>query len=50
MDIPKIIGWGVVIVIGYHILQAIMPLFITGLVGLTLWYCYLKYLESQRRK
>jgi hypothetical protein len=48
MSLPKVIGWGVVILIGYHILSAIMSQFIWGLVGLALWYCYLKYQESQR--
>ena len=50
MDLPKVIGWGVVVLIGYHVLKAIMPMFFWGLVGLTAWYCYLKYLELNRRK
>jgi hypothetical protein len=50
MDLPKVIGWGVVALIGYYVMQAIMPVFLWGLVGLTLWYCYLQYEEHNRRK
>ena len=50
MDLPKVIGGGVVVLIGYHVLQAIMPMFLWGLFGLIGWYCYLKYLELNRRK
>lgn len=48
MELQKVIGWGVLILIGYHVLKAIMPMFVWGLVALALWYCYLKYQESQR--
>ena len=48
MELPKVIGWGVVILIGYHVLKMILPQFIWGLVALTLWYCYLK--SQERRK
>lgn len=48
MDLPKVIGWGVAVLIGYHVLQAILPMFVWGLVGLTAWYCYLKYLEIKK--
>ena len=49
MELGKVIMWGVVILIGYHVMKAIMPMFVWSLVGLTAWYCYLKY-EEQRRK
>ena len=47
-QLPKAIGWGVVILVGYCIMEAIMPYFMWGLMGLVFWYCYLKYQESQR--
>jgi len=47
MELPKVIGWGVVILIGYFVMQAIMPYFMWALIGLVCWYCYLKYLDSQ---
>lgn len=50
MELRKVIMWGVVVLIGYHVLQAIMPMFVWGLVGLIGWYCYLKYEEHNRRK
>jgi hypothetical protein len=48
MELPKVIAWGVLILIGYHVLKLVMPQFVWGLIGLTLWYLYLKYQESQR--
>ena len=48
MELPKTIGWGVMILIGYYIMNAIMPYFLWGLVGLICWYCYLQYQNSQR--
>ena len=50
MELRKVIMWGVVILIGYHVMKAIMPMFVWGLVGLTAWYCYLQYHEHNRRK
>ena len=49
MELRKVILWGVAILIGYHVLKLIMPMFVWGLVGLTAWYCYLQY-EEQKRK
>jgi hypothetical protein len=49
MELRKVIMWGVVILVGYHVMKAIMPMFVWGLVGLTAWYCYLQY-EEQKRK
>ena len=49
MDLQKVIGWGVVTLIGYYVMQAIMPMFLWGLVGLIAWYCYLN-LEEHKRK
>jgi hypothetical protein len=50
MELRKVIMWGVVVLIGYHVMRAIMPMFVWGLVGLTAWYCYLQYEEHNRRK
>ena len=49
MDLQKVIGWGVVALIGYYVMQAIMPMFMWGLVGLIAWYCYLNF-EKHKRK
>ena len=49
MELRKVILWGVAVLIGYHILTLIMPMFMWGLVGLIAWYCYLQY-EEHRRK
>lgn len=48
MELPKAIGWGFVILIGYYIINAILPYFVWGLMGLVFWYFYLKYQENQR--
>ena len=49
MELRKVILWGVAVLIGYHILTLIMPMFLWGLVGLTAWYCYLKFEEHKRK-
>ena len=49
MELRKVILWGVAVLIGYHLLTLIMPMFVWSLVGLTGWYCYLKYEEHNRK-
>ena len=39
----KIIGWGVVALIGYYVMQAILPMLFFGLIGLVSWYCYVNF-------
>ena len=43
MELEKIIGWGVVVLVGYYVIQAILPMFFLGLIGLVCWYCYVNF-------
>ena len=49
MELRKVILWGVAVLIAYHILTLIMPMFTWGLVGLIAWYCYLQFEEHKRK-
>ena len=40
METQKLIGWGIVIFIGYHVIKDLIPLIGIGLFFLILWRAY----------
>jgi hypothetical protein len=47
-SIDKTIGYGVIIIIGYHIIGVFIPILTWGVIGLVIFRIYLTYQNHKR--
>ena len=47
-QLNKSIGYAVVAIVAYYVLQMIVPYLISGVIGLIVWRIYLEYPKNKR--
>ena len=47
-EINKAIGYGIMLIIGYHILGIIIPLLTWGVIGLIVWRIFHEFQKHKR--